>query len=76
MTFEGVELEAPANPDVFLWSRYDYIMQHPKDIYTHFEHVDHDELETGETAASWRYLLSEGWKYRRRLVVPPPIAIN
>lgn len=59
MTFEGVELEAPANPDVFLRSRYGDVMELPKDINTHFEHVDHDGLETSETAASLRDLLSE-----------------
>lgn len=57
--FEGVKLEAPGNPDVFLQSRYGDILELPKDIHTHFEHVDHDELESGDTNEAMRELLGE-----------------
>lgn len=59
MEFEGVKLEAPGNPDVFLQSRYGDILELPKDIHTHFEHVDHDELESGDTNEAMRELLGE-----------------
>lgn len=49
IVFEGVECYAPSNPDSFLTSRYGDYLSLPKDIHTHFQHVDHDELETPET---------------------------
>ena len=59
MEFEGVRLEAPANPDVFLQSRYGDILELPKDIHTHFEHVDHDELESMNASEAMMRLLEE-----------------
>lgn len=59
MEFEGVGLEAPGNPDVFLWSKYGDILELPKDIHTHFEHVDHDRLESGDANEAMKDLLEE-----------------
>lgn len=49
MVFEGVECSVPNNPDSFLTSRYGDYLELPKDIHTHFQHVDHDDLETSKT---------------------------
>ena len=49
MVFEGVECSVPNNPDSFLTSQYGDYLELPKDIHTHFQHVDHDDLETSKT---------------------------
>lgn len=59
MVFEETELDAPAHPDIFLWSRYGDIYELPKDIHTHFEHVDHDELESGNSNAAMQGLIKK-----------------
>lgn len=59
MKFEGVMLDAPANPSVFLWSSYGDIFELPKDIHTHFEHVNHDGLESENTSEAMKKLLEE-----------------
>lgn len=56
--FEGEQLKAPYNPDIFLWSRYGNIYDLPKDINTHFEHVNHDDLECGNANNAIRKIIA------------------
>lgn len=56
--FEGKQLKAPCNPDIFLRSRYGNIYDLPKDINTHFEHVNHDDLECGNANNAIRKLIA------------------
>lgn len=49
IAFEGAQLEEPNNPDLFLWSRYGDIYELPNDINSHFQHVNHDDLESGSS---------------------------
>lgn len=56
--FEGEQLKAPCNPDIFLWSCYGNIYDLPKDINTHFEHVNHDDLECGNANNAIRKLIA------------------
>ena len=55
--FEGAELEEPNNPDLFLWSRYGDIYELPNDINSHFQHVNHNELENGSSNLAMKHLL-------------------
>ena len=57
MTFEGIECSIPNNPDSFLTSRYGDYLELPKEIHTHFQHVDHDDLETSETKQAIKKLI-------------------
>ena len=57
LEFEGVSLQAPGNPDVFLRSRYGDYLELPPDINTHFEHVNHDDIEVGAANEALRGLL-------------------
>lgn len=44
MAFEGRDLQAPANAEGFLQGCYGDFYALPKDINTHFDHMDHDLL--------------------------------
>lgn len=57
MPFEGNGLEAPNRPETFLWSRYGDIYKLPNDINSHFEHVDHNSLETSLSNQAMKSLL-------------------
>lgn len=57
LNFEGVELQAPANPGKFLWSRYGDYYELPDDILSHFQHTDHDQLENPSIAELIKNLL-------------------
>lgn len=56
--FEGIECFIPNNPDSFLTSRYGDYLELPKDIHTHFRHVDHAELDTAEMKQAFNKLIS------------------
>lgn len=57
IAFEGTQLEEPNNPDLFLWSRYGDIYELPNDINSHFQHVNHNELENGSSNLAMKRLL-------------------
>lgn len=57
IAFEGTQLEEPHNPDLFLWSRYGDIYELPNDINSHFQHVNHSELENGSSNLAMKRLL-------------------
>lgn len=57
MEFEGIECSIPNNPDGFLTSRYGDYMELPKDIHSHFQHVDHDKLDSPETKQVFERLI-------------------
>lgn len=58
MSFECEELEGPNNPDIFLWSRYGDIYELPNDINSHFQHVNHNELDSGASNLAMKRLLN------------------
>lgn len=55
--FEGIECFIPNNPDSFLTSRYGDYLELPRDIHTHFQHVDHAELDTPEMKQAFNRLI-------------------
>ena len=57
LSFECEELEGPNNPDIFLWSRYGNIYELPNDINSHFQHVNHNELDSGASNLAIKRLL-------------------
>lgn len=54
--FEGASLEAPANHDSVLRSRYGNYLELPQDIATHFEHVPRKTLNDPGTLAKLQQL--------------------
>ena len=57
MKFEGFELAVPSDWDNMLKSRYGDYLSLPSNMFTHFEHVDHDSLETSVTSDAIRSIL-------------------
>lgn len=57
MKFEGFDLAVPCDWDNMLKSRYGDYLSLPSDMFTHFEHVDHDSLETSSTSDAIRSIL-------------------
>ena len=55
--FEGVKLQVPQDWDLVLRSQYGDYLSLPKDINTHFEHVDHSKLKTREVAEALNSLI-------------------
>lgn len=55
--FAGMSLPAPRDYDFILRCRYNDYFELPKDINSHFQHVDHDALLDGKTSASIRAML-------------------
>ena len=49
----------PNNPDSFLTSRYGDYMELPKDIHSHFQHVNHDKLNSPETKEVFERLIGK-----------------
>lgn len=56
LEFEGIQLNAPHNYDSILKSQYGTYLDLPKDIHTHFQHVDHALLNTPETEEALKAL--------------------
>ncbi len=58
MKFEGIECSLPHSPANFLTCSYGNYLELPKDIHTHFQHVDHDKLGARETKRAIEKLIS------------------
>ena len=56
LEFEGIQLNAPHNYDSILKSQYGTYLDLPKDIHTHFQHVDHALLNAPETEEALKAL--------------------
>lgn len=52
LEFAGLSVPAPHDYDFILRCRYDDYLELPKDINSHFQHIDHDSLLDDETSAS------------------------
>lgn len=57
MDFEGVELYVPNDYELVIRSRYGDYLTLPKDINSHYQHVDHDALDGGEAETALRKML-------------------
>ena len=52
LEFAGLSVPAPHDYDFILRCRYDDYLELPKDINSHFQHINHDSLLDGKTSAS------------------------
>ena len=58
LEFEGVQLNAPHNCDSILQSQYGTYLELPKDINTHFQHIDHTLLNAPKTEEALKALFA------------------
>ena len=58
LEFEGVQLNAPHNCDSILQSQYGTYLELPKDINTHFQHIDHTLLNAPKAEEALKTLLA------------------
>lgn len=59
MKFEGVKCSVPNNPGSFLTSSYGDYMELPKDIHSHFQHINHDKLDSPEAKEVFEGLIGK-----------------